>query len=992
MATIAELAVRISADIANFERGLDRTEAQLDQFGLRANRTGLLVAGGLAAAAAAVGAFGVSSIDAAVDFERTMTNVATVTGATAAQLEAMSAQVREIGRTSTFGSQAVAEAFYDVVGGVTDASARMSVLNASVRLAEAGQADLSASTKGMIAAINAYTPAVLAADRAADIYTRTVGMGVGTMDEFVAAMNPLAGLSAQVSNDFADLGAQIAFMTTKGFSASAAATNVQSAITALLAPSSKLKNIYAQLGITSGQAALEQYGLVGTLNMINDALGGNTGALTEALGRVEALKAAIVLTGEEYSEFKETFDEGLEGAALTAQERQMQSVGAQWDLLTAKINDYKIGLGSLALPVVTEGLGALDMIFKIGSAIVDPDSVAAAQASVQDQVSKTPISGVEMPVTTTYIIESGDTVETIMEKTGKSREQVTAALTAANAYQQIPVSYTVSDISAILGISPDRVVQIFNDFADANIPTTVPRDFVLQFMQAHPEMGNLKPEEIEAQAQAAYNAQIGEQKIAGRISVTPEMILSLAEAGDVPWDTAQSWLQGLADQQQFTTKLKAGTEITFVPTEDELENFRTQMQAERMRLEQDARDNPLPPVALKLPYRIFLGAMITADELFGTGMSDAEIQATAANIQKSVDELGVGGTIAAIFEQQLEVAGDKISNAATGMWLRVKLAMLQGLQDLLDSVAGTGSDFLNELSEFAGVDLNFLDNIDLSDEIADVQAELDAMHPPQIPVEPVLVAASSRQAAREWSAIDPVALPARPDFSGYTDAGMDPIPVSVFPEFVVPRAEHNFFAETARLAETQASISAGQFGAAAGGLGDLGMFGAQVSPEALSQIQQVQAGLEQAVAYAASNKIDLQLAKPSIARDVNRDLDHASRDRSMNLSVAIVLAGMTATMGAIRENVEGQIPIRGYASGGQYPVNEPILVGEKGPEIIMPGRTGTVIPNANLSASGSGGMAISGGNFYFYGVSNTEEFYNQMLEADKQRAKPAFAN
>jgi hypothetical protein len=49
------------------------------------------------------------------------------------------------------------------------------------------------------------------------------------------------------------------------------------------------------------------------------------------------------------------------------------------------------------------------------------------------------------------------------------------------------------------------------------------------------------------------------------------------------------------------------------------------------------------------------------------------------------------------------------------------------------------------------------------------------------------------------------------------------------------------------------------------------------------------------------------------------------------------------------------IGIPGFASGGMTGANQPILVGERGPEIFVPGSSGTVIPNNELGGSGGSG-------------------------------------
>jgi phage-related minor tail protein len=50
----------------------------------------------------------------------------------------------------------------------------------------------------------------------------------------------------------------------------------------------------------------------------------------------------------------------------------------------------------------------------------------------------------------------------------------------------------------------------------------------------------------------------------------------------------------------------------------------------------------------------------------------------------------------------------------------------------------------------------------------------------------------------------------------------------------------------------------------------------------------------------------------------------------------------------------------GFADGGITPANQPFIVGERGPEIMMMGQSGRVIPN-DVAFGGGGGMAASSG-------------------------------
>ena len=43
--------------------------------------------------------------------------------------------------------------------------------------------------------------------------------------------------------------------------------------------------------------------------------------------------------------------------------------------------------------------------------------------------------------------------------------------------------------------------------------------------------------------------------------------------------------------------------------------------------------------------------------------------------------------------------------------------------------------------------------------------------------------------------------------------------------------------------------------------------------------------------------------------------------------------------------------LQGFANGGRPPVNRPSIVGERGPELFIPGAQGTIVPNHAMGSS-----------------------------------------
>lgn len=281
----------------------------------------------------------------AATLDSLLKNIQAVTGNTAQEMAGLRQELLAVGGKAIAGPEAVTAAYYDVAGGVADVSARMATLKASVALAEAGQADLGTATNGLIKVMNAYGFSADKADFAADVFTQTVGMGVGSMDEFVAAMSPIAGLTASVGVGFDEVGSAMAFMTSKGQTAGVAGNQLKAAITSLLNPNETLNKLLQSMGIASGSAMLKQYGLAESLNMIQSAAGGSQDAMAKALGSTEALQGAIALTQDSFKSFAVDFGEGADGITAKARAIQLESIEAKMKRLEAVSGSLQAQIG-----------------------------------------------------------------------------------------------------------------------------------------------------------------------------------------------------------------------------------------------------------------------------------------------------------------------------------------------------------------------------------------------------------------------------------------------------------------------------------------------------------------------------------------------------------------------------------------------------------------------------------------------------------------------
>jgi TP901 family phage tail tape measure protein len=292
-------------------------------------------------------------------FESSMKNIQAITGESTDAIGALGNKLNEIGSRNAAGTLAVANAFNDVAGGIAMVSegvplldAQMQVLNNALSLAEAGQADLGVATNGLVKIMNSYgfTMGNLAeiderAAWASDVMTQAVGMGMGSMQEFVSAMAPISGVAASVGVGFDEIGSTMAYMTATTDSAATAGTKLSAFMTALQKPSDALTKALESVGITSGSAMLAEFGLAESAMIVNRAFGGNQDAIAQAMGRQEAMKAVVSLTADAYSGFAQQFGATMTGVTAAAQAIQAESYESKVGRLNAATDALKIQIG-----------------------------------------------------------------------------------------------------------------------------------------------------------------------------------------------------------------------------------------------------------------------------------------------------------------------------------------------------------------------------------------------------------------------------------------------------------------------------------------------------------------------------------------------------------------------------------------------------------------------------------------------------------------------
>ncbi|GAK00906.1 phage tail tape measure protein [Geomicrobium sp. JCM 19055] len=107
MATLSEIMVRIGTDTANFRAGMSEVENSLNRTSKQFTSIGKSL---MTKVSLPLTAIGVGAIKVGADFEKSMSNVQAVTGATASEMDNMGDTARSLARDSMFTAGEVGDA------------------------------------------------------------------------------------------------------------------------------------------------------------------------------------------------------------------------------------------------------------------------------------------------------------------------------------------------------------------------------------------------------------------------------------------------------------------------------------------------------------------------------------------------------------------------------------------------------------------------------------------------------------------------------------------------------------------------------------------------------------------------------------------------------------------------------------------------------------------------------------------------------------------
>lgn len=247
MATIANLVVRIGANIDNFNRNMSRLQASLVTIGNKINDIGKTMTAGLTVP---VVGLGTAAVVTGAKFEAQMSKVAAVTGAVGEDFEALRAQAMELGSTTQFSASQAAEGMEFLGRAGWKTHQILAAMPGMLNLAAAGALDLGTAaditsnimTGFQIEAEKASHVADVLAYASANANTDVMGLGY--------AMKYLAPVASDMGWSIHETTAAVMALSDAGIQGEQAGAAFSTSIQRLTDQSGKAKETLDELGVS----------------------------------------------------------------------------------------------------------------------------------------------------------------------------------------------------------------------------------------------------------------------------------------------------------------------------------------------------------------------------------------------------------------------------------------------------------------------------------------------------------------------------------------------------------------------------------------------------------------------------------------------------------------------------------------------------------------------------------------------------------------------
>ncbi|WP_392454805.1 phage tail tape measure protein [Chryseomicrobium aureum] len=365
--SIGNLKGRITMEIEEMKGKLKEARDELGNMSGSSKQVnedfGRIQTAGATVFAAVSGAIAVAAVTAA-DFEKQMSRVKAISGATETEFKSLKEEALRLGATTSKSASEVAKGMEDMAAMGFSVNEIMAAMPGVISAAEAAGSDLAVTSGIVAAALNAFQLEASEASRVADVLAMTANVSAAGVEDMGYAFKYAAPIANSLGISMEEVAAAIGIMTNAGLEGSQAGTSLRQILISLNNPAEAQAKIMEKLGFSMRDANGESKSLSEIIGDLTKATEGMTKAeklatIAKLVGSEAASGMVSILEGgvDQLDEFTDAL-RNSEGAAKDAADVMMDNFAGSFEEFQGALETLGIKVGDSFLPIFRDAVDA----------------------------------------------------------------------------------------------------------------------------------------------------------------------------------------------------------------------------------------------------------------------------------------------------------------------------------------------------------------------------------------------------------------------------------------------------------------------------------------------------------------------------------------------------------------------------------------------------------------------------------------------------------
>ncbi|MEK3645819.1 phage tail tape measure protein [Aeribacillus sp. FSL M8-0235] len=361
--SLASSAKRSGDSFREQKRSVDDSSKSLKDFASTADLAkGALATIGVGAFTKQMYDLGAAAIKVGMEFDKQMSAVQAVSGATLEQFRAMRDQAIELGASTTKSASEVAAGQLELAKAGFTVKQIMAAMPGVISASEASGESMARTAEVMTAALNGFGLKASAASHVADVLAQAANDSAADINDLGYAFKYAAAPAHALGMKLEEVSAAIEIMSDAGIKGETAGTTLRGGLIQLLKPSEETSKMMQKLGITIEDSKGNFVGLANLIQNISQSLEGQTRA--QKLANLSAMVGTEAASGfltlmeagpEKIRKYTKSLQES-DGASKKAADTMSDNLAGSVEQMKGAFESAAISVSDTLKPAVKEGV------------------------------------------------------------------------------------------------------------------------------------------------------------------------------------------------------------------------------------------------------------------------------------------------------------------------------------------------------------------------------------------------------------------------------------------------------------------------------------------------------------------------------------------------------------------------------------------------------------------------------------------------------------